>query len=185
MALAMRVRSLLGVAGALAAGAFATFFLDPEQGRRRRAIARDKLVSGLKHASGSSQALAQRVRNRSTGAVHSFTPRKTELAEGEVRRQWEAAGQPRIDGPVSLQVTLVLERPRGHFRADGETLSSEGERNPYPARQKPDVDNALKLVMDALNTRAWPDDVRVVNASVERVWGPRAQTLIHVKEAYA
>jgi osmotically-inducible protein OsmY len=69
MAFAMRVRSLLGVAGALAAGAFATFFLDPEQGRRRRAIARDKLVSGLKHASGSSQALAQSVRNRSTGLV--------------------------------------------------------------------------------------------------------------------
>ena len=69
MALVMRVRSLFGVAGALAAGAFATFFLDPEQGRRRRAIARDKLVSGLKRASDSSQALAHSLRNRSTGIV--------------------------------------------------------------------------------------------------------------------
>ena len=69
MAFAMRVRSLLGVAGALAAGAFATFFLDPEQGRRRRAIARDKLASGLRHAADSSQALAQGLRNRSTGIV--------------------------------------------------------------------------------------------------------------------
>ena len=65
----MRARSLLSVAGALAAGAFATFFLDPDQGRRRRAIARDKLASGLRHAAVSSQALAQGLRNRSSGLV--------------------------------------------------------------------------------------------------------------------
>lgn len=65
----MRGRSLLGIAGALAAGAFATFFLDPDQGRRRRAIARDRLSSGLRHAADSSQALAHGLRNRTTGLV--------------------------------------------------------------------------------------------------------------------
>lgn len=131
------------------------------------------------------KARARVVRNRKTGDVHSFTPRKTEVAEGEVRRQWENKGQPRIDGPVSLCITLVMERPRGHFRADGVTLNTEGLRHPRPERQKPDVDNALKLVMDALNTRAWPDDVRVVSASVSRVWGPRAQTLVQAEVAHA
>lgn len=131
------------------------------------------------------KARARTVRNRSTGAVHSFTPQRTVLAEGEVRRHWEAAGQPRIDGPVALHLTLVIERPRGHYRSDGETLSTEGQRHPRPDRQKPDVDNALKLVMDALNKRAWSDDVRVVSASVRREWGPRAQTLIQVQAADA
>lgn len=65
----MRGRSLLGIAGALAAGAFATFFLDPEQGRRRRAIARDRLSSGLRRAADSSQALAHGLRNRTGGLV--------------------------------------------------------------------------------------------------------------------
>ncbi len=65
----MRARSLLGVAGALAAGAFATFFLDPDQGRRRRAIARERLASGLRHAAESGQALAHGLRNRTTGLV--------------------------------------------------------------------------------------------------------------------
>ena len=65
----MRARSLLGVAGALAAGAFATFFLDPDQGRRRRAIARDRLASGLRHAAASGEALAHGLRNRTTGLV--------------------------------------------------------------------------------------------------------------------
>ena len=65
----MRGRSLLGIAGALAAGAFATFFLDPDQGRRRRAIARDRLSSGLRPAADSSPALAHGLRNRTTGLV--------------------------------------------------------------------------------------------------------------------
>ena len=65
----MRARSLLGVAGALAAGVVATFFLDPDRGRRRRAIARDRLASGLRHASESGQALAADLRNRSSGLV--------------------------------------------------------------------------------------------------------------------
>jgi hypothetical protein len=69
MAPAMRARSLFSVAGALAAGAIATFFLDPEQGRRRRGIARDKLASGLRQASESSQAFAEDLRNRSSGLV--------------------------------------------------------------------------------------------------------------------
>jgi hypothetical protein len=67
----MRARSLLGVAGALAAGVVATFFLDPDQGRRRRAIARDRLARGLRHASDSGQALAADLRNRSSGLVAS------------------------------------------------------------------------------------------------------------------
>ena len=71
MAQAMRARSLLGVAGALAAGAIATFFLDPDQGRRRRALARDKLASGLKQASDSSQALATSLRNQSLARASS------------------------------------------------------------------------------------------------------------------
>jgi gas vesicle protein len=35
---------LMGVATGLALGAFAMFVLDPQQGRRRRALARDKMV---------------------------------------------------------------------------------------------------------------------------------------------
>jgi Holliday junction resolvase RusA-like endonuclease len=110
-----------------------------------------------------------------------YTPRRTELAEGEIRRAWEERGAPRLDGPLSVRVTLIVERPRGHYRADGVTLSAEGLRHPLPDTRKPDVDNALKLVLDALNKRAWTDDVRVVEAYVRRCWGPRARTEIEVR----
>ena len=70
-------------------------------------------------------------------------------------------------------------RPRGHFRRDG-NLSAEGLRHPVPRNKKPDVDNALKLVMDALNSRAYRDDVLVAKVIVERDWGEWPETLIRI-----
>lgn len=70
-------------------------------------------------------------------------------------------------------------RPRGHFRKNGE-LSAEGLRHPVPRNRKPDVDNALKLICDALNTRAYRDDVLIAKATVERVWGEWPETTIRI-----
>lgn len=101
-----------------------------------------------------------------------FTPRPTRLAEARIIDAWSGAGQPRIDGPVGLMVELHVCRARDHYRTDGVTLSAKGQRFPYPTGKKPDVDNALKLIMDALNKRAYRDDVDVVNATITRHWTP-------------
>lgn len=99
-----------------------------------------------------------------------YTPRATQLAESEIRRAWEEADRPRLDeGPIDLHVRLAVARPKGHYTTKGD-LSAAGQRAPFPAAQKPDVDNALKLVMDALNKRAWRDDVQIISATVARRW---------------
>jgi len=104
------------------------------------------------------------------GQGRTWTPQATVLAESEIRHAWENAGQLRLpDGPIAVRVELVVARPAGHRRRDG-TLSAEGLRRPEPDNRKPDVDNALKLVLDALNGRAWRDDVQVVDARVTRSW---------------
>jgi Holliday junction resolvase RusA-like endonuclease len=108
-----------------------------------------------------------------------FTTTATKLAEGEVRRKWEEAGEPRLpdDVPLRIAVTLYVVRPASHKRKNGE-LSAEGERHSRPMAKKPDVDNALKLAMDALNKRAYRDDVRIVEAVVERHWAEWPATKI-------
>jgi Holliday junction resolvase RusA-like endonuclease len=99
-----------------------------------------------------------------------FTPHETTVAEEAVRSGWRESGQVRLpDGPVWLDVELGVTRPRGHFTTRGE-LSAEGQRNAFPHRQKPDVDNALKLICDALNTLAYADDVQIVTVNVRRRW---------------
>jgi Holliday junction resolvase RusA-like endonuclease len=108
-----------------------------------------------------------------------YTPPSNIVSENDVRAVWREAGEPRIedDCAVALEITVTVMRPAGHFKRDG-SLSSEGLRHPVPRSQKPDLDNAVKLVMDALNTRAYRDDVRVAKLSAERQWGDWPETLI-------
>lgn len=98
-----------------------------------------------------------------------FTPNATKLAEGRVISAWQDAGEPRLEGPLTLRLVLECARPKDHFTSKG-ALSAKGLRTPMPTGRKPDVDNALKLVMDALNGRAYRDDVDVVCAFVARRW---------------
>lgn len=112
---------------------------------------------------------------------HHWTHPETKLAAGEVIRKWEEAGCPRLpdDTALRLEVVLYVVRPGGHWKADG-SLSAEGLRNPRPHKKKPDVDNAIKLIMDALNKKAYKDDVQIVDAVVERHWAEWPATKIKI-----
>lgn len=127
-----------------------------------------------------------------------FTDKRTESAENRVILAWQQAGKPRLpDGPIAFLVTQAVRRPKSHWKRDG-TLSAAGERAQHPAGRKPDFDNALKLLADALNGLAYRDDVDVVHSWYVRRWAnpgehehtvlvlrPMAQTLPPVGEAAA
>lgn len=118
------------------------------------------------------------------GNGRTYTDAATEAAEARIERAWEQAGKQRIDGPVRVDVRMYLARPKSHWRKDG-ALTAEGERTPWPCR-KPDVDNALKLILDALNTRAYRDDADVISAVVGRNWASRLEpenTVITIEAA--
>jgi osmotically-inducible protein OsmY len=120
----MRGRSLLGIAGALAAGAFATFFLDPDQGRRRRAIARDRLSSGLRQAADSSQALAHGLRNRTTGLVAGARRRLSPApVSDDVLAERVRARMGHIVSHSSIEVQVV----QGELTLRGPVLDTEIE----------------------------------------------------------
>lgn len=122
----------------------------------------------------------------SRASGRAFTPGATVRAENRVQLAWLDAGRPRLDGPLHLALEVVVERPQAHWRRSG-SLSAAGERAPLPVR-KPDVDNALKLTMDALNGCAYRDDVDVVQARVVRRWanpGEHAHALITLTSALA
>ena len=70
---------LLGVATGLAVGAFAMFILDPQQGRRRRALARDKAAHYGREVGNFVSTTSQDLKNRAYGLAKE--------AEGMVREQ--------------------------------------------------------------------------------------------------
>ena len=119
----------------------------------------------------------KRVRHHGKGHWHD---KDQKLAEGNIIRKWEEAGEPRLpDVALKLAVTLYIARPASHRKRDG-SLSAEGERHPRPENKKPDVDNAIKLIMDALNKRAYKDDVQIVEAHVERHWAEWPATVVRI-----
>jgi Holliday junction resolvase RusA-like endonuclease len=109
---------------------------------------------------------------RATGRT--YTPAKTKAAENRVYLAWLEAGQPTLpDGPLWMTVEIVLARPQNHWKRDG-TLSATGERSHRPTK-KPDIDNVIKLIADALNGCAYRDDAQLVDVSCVKRWAAPAQ----------
>lgn len=107
--------------------------------------------------------------NRQNGRP--YTPRKTLTAEARIRFAWEQSGSPTLPAlaPLQTEIDLYVDRPMAHFKRDG-TLTAAGQRDQTPHRQKPDVDNAAKLVLDALEKYAYPRDVAITELVVRRHW---------------
>lgn len=94
-------------------------------------------------------------RPRFTRLGRTYTPSKTAIAERIVREGFvRAAGRSYEDftGPVSISVkaTRELARSNPKFWAGRSDM------------MKPDLDNVLKLVLDALNGVAYHDDSQVI-----------------------
>jgi hypothetical protein len=67
--------------------------------------------------------------------------------------------------PVTLEVEFQIKRPKAMC---GESFSQEK----IPHTKKPDADNLLKAVMDALNKVAWNDDSQVISAKSSKFYSP-------------
>ena len=69
-------------------------------------------------------------------------------------------GEP-LQGPLRLKCSFLMPRPKRLYRkkdAEGEVWSSS----------RPDLDNLIKAVKDALNGIVWHDDSQVASLTVEK-----------------
>lgn len=91
-----------------------------------------------------------------------------------LREKWETVSDP-------IRVTMVFDvlRPKGHFKANGE-LSSEGLRNPHPAK-RPDVLKLARGVEDAMTEAGvYTDDALIVDERLIKRWGSEEGVAITV-----
>ncbi len=95
---------------------------------------------------------------------HVFTPKKTVDAERAIAAAFHLTGAEMIpEGtPVMLEVTAYFSIPKSWPEKKREAAMA-GELLPT---KKPDADNILKLVADALNGVAYADDAQIVRSSV-------------------
>lgn len=81
-------------------------------------------------------------------------------------------------GLLSVQLWFIFRAPTRLRKAERERQETFGMFR----RGKPDLDNLIKLVMDAANGILWKDDANVVKLEALRVYGESAKTTIKVSE---
>jgi Holliday junction resolvase RusA-like endonuclease len=112
-------------------------------------------------------------RSRTTGKVTSrvYDPGTADAWRGDVaravREAMQMAGAAPLSGPVALEIALFLPRPAYHYRKDGSLKPTA----PKYVTTKPDSDNFLKAIADAMNgSGAWVDDCQVASALVAKMY---------------
>lgn len=100
-----------------------------------------------------------------TGTV--YTPSKTAKYEKQIRKAFLEAGGKIIpaDCYVGVTVDAYFRIPKSYTK--GKRLACQHNIN-RPAK-KPDIDNSLKAVLDALNKVAYEDDKQVIEV-ICRKW---------------
>ena len=114
-------------------------------------------------------------RARATRQGRMFTPAKTVQFERTVGQIAAAVAQEPFTGPVRLTVLATFEP------APSWPKKKRAAHMHRPHTQKPDLDNCIKAIKDGLNRIAWADDSQVSEVIARKVWGLRAQTVVHVE----
>lgn len=95
-----------------------------------------------------------------------YTPRKFADYENRIAAEFRKQLPKPLEGPVSLKVAVQRELPKSRPKK----VVSE------PDMFRPDLDNIVKLVMDALNGVAYLDDNQVTLIKAEKLPRVRVET---------
>lgn len=114
------------------------------------------------------------------GNGRTYTDSKTLNAEAWVRHcAVQAVGQPCLEGPLALVVRVAVAVPASWSkRKQADALA--GVVRPTG---KPDADNTLKLLADALNGVVWRDDAQVVDVRLTKHYGTEPGAAVEVRTA--
>lgn len=111
------------------------------------------------------KARARTVRDKS-GSVHSYTPKSTRDYERNIRESYELYGGKLIpsETPIEVSVTAVFPVPASYPKKVKQACYG-GKQRPL---KKPDADNILKSVLDALQGVAYYNDTQVYRVDIEK-----------------
>lgn len=127
-----------------------------------------------------------------------YTPPHAVRHKDEIAAEWGKAGHPTFPTGVHLVVeaSFCFARPAGHYGRAGikpaflQARPGYRGKNADGQRTGADVDNCVKLILDALNGTAWPDDGQVAEVRASKLFCDQAgvdrpQTIIEIHELVA
>ena len=113
------------------------------------------------------------------GHAKIYTPRTTEVYENEIRMGWKKVnGEEPFTGPLVMRLYFYMPIPKSETKANKLKML---EKKIRPTK-KPDIDNLVKSVMDALNGIAYEDDSQIVTLLAKKYYGEMPCVKIIVAE---
>jgi Holliday junction resolvase RusA-like endonuclease len=110
--------------------------------------------------------------------VRMYTPKKTKDYEGTVA--WYArtamGSRPPITGPCAVMLSVSVRVPTSWSKAE-QRAALAGDLWPTG---KPDIDNTVKALFDAMNGIVWVDDAQACVISAHKRYMPEPGVLVHV-----
>ena len=109
-----------------------------------------------------------------------YTPKQTTEYEQKIRASCRRLMSEKFPQgiPLEIKITALFSIPK-KFNKEQREKSINGELLPT---KKPDGDNVIKIVLDALNDTAYFDDSQVCGINFFKNYGEKAQIIIEIKE---
>lgn len=111
--------------------------------------------------------------------VTTFTPEKTASYENLVKVKAEEAmvGRELISGAVAVTILLFITPPASWSNKKMlQALNHE-----IMPTTKPDIDNVIKGIFDAMNEIVWNDDKQVVDVTIRKRYANTARATVEVR----
>lgn len=120
-----------------------------------------------------------RAARRGPKIIH-YTPEKTASYENLVKLVASQAmmGRPPVKLPVSCDISLTVTPPASWSKKK----RAEAILSLIHPTSKPDIDNVVKCIFDAMNAIVFDDDKQVVSLTVTKTYSETAQATVSVTE---
>lgn len=86
-----------------------------------------------------------------------------------------------LAGPVEVDLTFTLPRPKRHFRSGARAHELREDAPAYVAT-RPDLDKLIRAVLDALTGVVFADDGQVASLVAAKVFGDRPGVEVSIRE---
>lgn len=125
------------------------------------------------------KARARTFYNPALQRMQSITPGNTVLYENLVKLMYQnaAKGESLDDGPISATIECWFQPPKSCSKKQ---LAAMLDGKSFP-QKKPDLDNIIKIILDALNKVAYPDDKAVVAVTATKGYAEEARVDVRLE----
>ncbi len=113
---------------------------------------------------------------------HAFTPQKTADYEEYVKLCFKAQNKADccLTGAVSIGIRAYFSVPK----SDSKEIFNKKILGKIKPTKKPDIDNVVKIILDALNGLAFEDDKQVVELDVKKAYSLNPRVEVTVSEVH-